>query len=433
MMVDITKIHALEILDSRGNPTLMTKVVLSNGTIGVAKVPSGASTGINEAVELRDGGKRYGGKGVTRAVKHVNTVIAEAMVSVNPLSQTEVDKALLAIDPSKGKGKMGANAILSVSMATAVAAAEYSKMELFEYLRTKVVGKPVKYLQPVPMSNVINGGMHAGNALAIQEFMILPIGPKSLPEAIRCISEVYQTLGKMMIKKYGRMAKHVGDEGGYCGFGLKHTPDALDAIVAAIEEAGYRPKKDVVLGIDAAASSFFKEGKYSIDGKELDPSELLDFYINIEKTYPLSNVEDPFEEESFDDFSAYARRTKTQVVTDDLTVSNPEIVRRAIEARAGNALLLKVNQIGTITEAIEAARIANDAGWAVVVSHRSGETGDTFISDLSVALSNGQIKTGAPARSDRVEKYNRLLEIYDILGGECAYPSSEYKIAWRKY
>jgi enolase len=291
----------------------------------------------------------------------------------------------------------------------------------------------VKYLQPVPMSNVINGGEHAGNDLAIQEFMILPVGPKSFPEGLRCISEVYHVLEKMMIKKYGRMAKHVGDEGGFCGYGLKSTTDAFDAIVAAIEEAGYRPKKDVVLGMDAAASSFYKDDKYTIDGKQLDASELLEFYLSLERTYPLSTVEDPFDEEAFEDFSAYLRRTKTQVVTDDLTVSNPEIVKRAIEERAGNALLLKVNQIGTITEAIEAARIANEAGWAVVVSHRSGETGDTFISDLSVALSNGQIKTGAPARSDRVEKYNRLLEIYDLLGGECGYPSSEYKIAWRKY
>ena len=432
-MVDITKIHAIEILDSRGNPTLMTKVVLSSGTVGVAKVPSGASTGIHEAVELRDGGKRYVGKGVTRAVKHVNTLIAEAMTSINPLSQSSVDKALLDIDPSKGKGKVGANAILSVSMATAVAAASHLKMELFEYLRTKVIGKPVRYLAPVPMANVINGGEHAGNDLAIQEFMILPVGPKSFPEGLRCISEVYHVLGKMMIKKHGRMAKHVGDEGGFCGYGLKSTTDAFDAIVGAIEEAGYRPKKDVVLGIDAAASSFYKDGKYTIDGKTLDASKLLDLYVNLEKTYPLSTVEDPFEEEAFEDFSAYLRRTKTQVVTDDLTVSNPEIVKRAIEERAGNALLLKMNQIGTVTEAIEAARLANEAGWAVVVSHRSGETGDTFISDLSVALSNGQIKTGAPARSDRVEKYNRLLEIYDILGGECGYPSSEYKIAWRRY
>jgi enolase len=340
---------------------------------------------------------------------------------------------LLAVDPSPGKSKVGANAILSVSMATAVAAASHLKMELFEYLRTKVIGKPVKYLMPVPMANVINGGEHAGNDLAIQEFMILPVGPKSYPEGLRCISEVYHVLGKMMIKKYGRMAKHVGDEGGFCGFGLKSTTDAFDAIMGAIEEAGYRPKKDVVLGIDAAASSFYKDGKYTIDGKTFDASQLLDFYVSLEKTYPLSNVEDPFDEEAFEDFSAYLRRTKTQVVTDDLTVSNPEIVKRAIEERAGNALLLKVNQIGTVTEAIEAARIANEAGWAVVVSHRSGETGDTFIADLSVALSNGQIKTGAPARSDRVEKYNRLLEIYDILGGECGYPSSEYKIAWRRY
>ncbi|MBN2228001.1 MAG: phosphopyruvate hydratase [Candidatus Thorarchaeota archaeon] len=432
-MVEITRIHAIEILDSRGNPTLLTKVVLSDESVGEAKVPSGASTGIHEAVELRDGGKRFGGKGVTRAVKNVNTTIAEAMISVNPLSQKAVDEALLGLDSSKGKGELGANAILSVSMATAAAAAKHLQMELFEYLRTKVLDRPVRYLQPVPMSNVINGGAHAGNELAIQEFMILPIGMKSFPEALRCVSEVYQTLGKGMIKKYGRMAKHVGDEGGYCGFGLKSTTDAFDAIIRAIEEVGYRPKKDVVLGIDAAASGFFENGKYHIDGEQLDPPELRDFYINLERSYPLSIVEDPFEEESFADFTDYTRRTKIQVITDDLTVSNPQIVKRAIDEKAGNALLLKVNQIGTVSEAIESAKLANSAGWSVVVSHRSGETSDTFISDLSVALSNGQIKTGAPARSDRVEKYNRLLEIYDLLGGECGYPSSEFRIAWRKY
>lgn len=432
-MVNITKIHAIEILDSRGNPTLMTKVLLSDGTKGVAKVPSGASTGIHEAVELRDGGKRYKGKGVNRAVKNVNTTINEAMLSVNPLSQSSVDEALLNLDPSEGKGQLGANAILSVSMATAVASASHLHMELFEYLRTKVIGKPVKYLQPLPMSNVINGGAHAGNDLAIQEFMILPVGPKSFPEALRCISEVYHTLGKSLISKYGRMSKHIGDEGGFCGFGLKSTSDAFDAIVSAIEEAGYRPKKDVSLGIDAAASGFFENGKYAIDGKNLDASELLDLYVDLEKSYPLTTVEDPFEEEAFSEFTAYVRKTKIQVVTDDLTVSNPTIVKRAIDEKAGNALLLKVNQIGTVTEAIEAARIANEAGWGVVVSHRSGETGDTFIADLAVALSAGQIKTGAPARSDRVEKFNRLLEIHDILGGECSYPGNEFRIAWRNY
>lgn len=432
-MVEITKIHAIEILDSRGNPTLMTKVLLSDGTKGVAKVPSGASTGIHEAVELRDGGKRYKGKGVTRAVRNVNTTINEAMLSVNPLKQSEVDKTLLELDPSKGKGQLGANAILSVSMATAVAAASHLQMELFEYLRTKVIGKPVKYLQPVPMSNVINGGSHAGNDLAIQEFMILPIGAKNFPDALKCISEVYHTLGKGLIEKHGRMSKHVGDEGGFCGFGLKSTSDALEAIMTAIEEAGYKPKKEVVLGIDAAATEFFEKGKYVIDGKQLDASELIDLYLTLEKTYPLSSVEDPFQEESFDDFTEYTKKTKCQVVTDDLTVSTPSIVKRAIEEKAGNTLLLKVNQIGSVTEAIEAAKLANGAGWAVVVSHRSGETGDTFIADLSVALSAGQIKTGAPARSDRVEKYNRLLEIHDILGGECAYPGNEYRNAWRKY
>jgi enolase len=432
-MVDISKIRAIEILDSRGNPTVMTKVTLSDGTSGVAKVPSGASTGIHEAVELRDGGSRYGGKGVTQAVNNVNAVLSKAMKSVDPLSQKDVDSALLQADPSKGKGKLGANAILSVSMATAVAAANHLEMELFQYLRTKVIGKPPKYLLPVPMSNVINGGAHAGNSLAIQEFMALPVGAKTFPEGLRCISEVYHVLGKRMIKKYGRMSKHVGDEGGYCGFGLTYTTDAFDEIVGAIEEAGYAPGKDVVVGFDAAASGFYKDGKYDIDGKKLDASELLDFYLDLEKSYPLQNVEDPFDEEAFGDFAAYLKKTKVQVVTDDLTVSNPDIVKRAIEEKAGNALLLKVNQIGSVSEAIEAANIANKAGWSVVVSHRSGETGDTFISDLATALSNGQIKTGAPARSDRVEKYNRLLEIHDILNGKCGYPSTEFRSAWRDY
>jgi enolase len=230
----------------------MTKVTLSDGTIGVAKVPSGASTGLLEAVELRDGGERYSGKGVIQAVTNVNTVLADAMVSVDPLSQKAVDEALLKTDPSKGKGELGANAILSISMATAVAAASHLKLELFEYLRKNVIGKDAKYQLPVPMSNVINGGAHAGNELAIQEFMILPIGTKTYPEGLRCISEVYQTLGKRMIKRHGRMAKHVGDEGGFCGFGLKGTSDAFEEIMGAIEEAGYTPKKDVVLGIDAA-------------------------------------------------------------------------------------------------------------------------------------------------------------------------------------
>jgi enolase len=306
-------------------------------------------------------------------------------------------------------------------------------MELFQYLRAKVLEKPTKYLLPVPMSNVINGGAHAGNSLAIQEFMALPIGAKNFPEALRCISEVYHALGKRLIKKHGRMSKHIGDEGGYCGYGLKSTSDAFDEIVWATEEAGYTPGKDVVLGIDAAASGFYKDGKYDIDGKKLAPSELLDFYVELEKSYPLQTVEDPFEEEAFDDFAAYMKKTRVQLVTDDLTVSNPEIVKRAIKDKAGNALLLKVNQIGTVTEAVEAAKIANDATWGVVVSHRSGETGDTFISDLATALSNGQIKTGAPARSDRVEKYNRLLEIYDILEGKCDYPGADFHSAWRKY
>lgn len=432
-MVQFKSVKSIEILDSRGNPTLMTKVLLSDGTAGIAKIPSGASTGTREALELRDGDKRYGGKGVQKAANNVNAVIAKAITSVDPLSQRNLDAALLKLDPSKGKSKLGANAILSVSMATAVAAANHLKMGLFEYLRTKVIGKAPTYQMPVPLSNVINGGAHAGNDLAIQEFMILALGAADIREAIRYTSEVYQALGKQMITKYGRMARHVGDEGGYCGYGLKTTRDAFDEIVQAISAAGYQPGKDVVLAIDSAASGFYKDGKYTVDGKAMDPSSLVDYYLELEKTYPLRSFEDPFHEEAFDTFAELTRKTHCQVVTDDLTVSNPATVQKAIEAKAGNALLLKLNQIGTVTEAIDAANIANKAGWPVVVSHRSGETGDTFIADLVVALSTGQIKSGAPARSDRVEKYNRLLEIYDLLDGKCGYPGPDFMKAWRKY
>ncbi|MHA2143223.1 MAG: phosphopyruvate hydratase [Candidatus Thorarchaeota archaeon] len=432
-MVKIDRIKAIEILDSRGNPTLMTYVSLSDGTVGSAKVPSGASTGLREAVELRDGGDRYLGKGVQNAINNVNTTIAKGMASVDPLSQRDVDDTLLKIDPSKGKGNLGANAILSVSMSTAVAASKHLGIELFEHLRLNVIGKKEEYLQPVPMSNVINGGAHAGNDLAIQEFMVLPLGSPDIVEAVRCISEVYHTLGKSLIKKYGRMGKHVGDEGGFCGFGLKDTNHAFNEIVEATEAAGYQPGKDVVLGIDAAASGFYKNGKYEIDGKKIDSGDLLDFYIDLEKTFPIKSVEDPFEEEAFDDFAEYTKKTKIQVVTDDLTVSHPETVQRCIDMKAGNALLLKVNQIGSVSEAIEAANVANEADWPVVVSHRSGETGDTFIADLAVSLSTGQIKTGGPARSDRVEKYNRLLMIHNLLDGKCDYPGQDFNTAWRKF
>ncbi len=432
-LVEISEIKAIEILDSRGNPTLMTKVTLSDRTTGVAKVPSGASTGLREAVELRDGGTRYGGKGVSKAIANVNGPLAKGLIGHDPLSHEEIDKAMFKIDPSEGKKELGANAILSVSMATAVAAAKHLDMELFQYLRTKVIGKDARYLQPVPMSNVINGGAHAGNNLAIQEFMILPGGADNILDGIQCVAEVYHLLGKRMIKKYGRMGKHVGDEGGFCGYGLQTTYDAFEEIVGASEEAGYAPGKDVVLGIDAAASGFYKDGKYEIDGKTMDSGELLDLYIDLEKTFPIKSVEDPFEEEAFEDFAEYTKKTKIQVVTDDLTVTHPPTVKRCIEMGAGNALLLKVNQIGSISESIEAANVANAAGWPVVVSHRSGETGDTFIADLVVALSTGQIKTGGPARSDRVEKYNRLIAIHHILEGDCGYPGAKFETAWRDY
>ncbi|MGV9170144.1 MAG: phosphopyruvate hydratase [Promethearchaeia archaeon] len=432
-MDEIEQVHAIEVLDSRGNPTIMTKVVFADGSTGVAKVPSGASTGAREALELRDGDNRYLGKGVTKAVENVNTVLAEAVKSADPLSFEGIDAAMLRADGTEDKSKLGANAILSVSMAAAVALAKDEGMELFEFLRTRVLGAGDGYLQPVPMSNVINGGEHAGNDLAIQEFMILPVSVPNIREAIRCISEIYHVLGSRMVSKYGQVAKNIGDEGGYCGFGLEKTTGAFDELMKAVEEAGYSPGKDVVFGIDAAASEFHEDGIYHIDGKELPPEELLEFYLDLEKSYPLESVEDPFDESSFEDFAAYTKESDVQVVTDDLTVSNPDIVSEAIDIEAGNSLLLKVNQIGTVTEAIQAARVANEAGWSVVVSHRSGETGDTFIADLAVALSTGQIKTGAPARSDRVAKYNRLLEIYDVLDGKCDYPGPDFRTAWRDY
>jgi enolase len=283
------------------------------------------------------------------------------------------------------------------------------------------------------MSNVINGGEHAGNKLAIQEFMILPVGADNILEAVRCLSEVYHILGKRMIKNYGRMAKHVGDEGGFCGYGLQTSYDAFNEIVGAIEEAGYSPGTEVVLGIDAAASDFYKDGKYTLDGKTFDAGELTDYYMDFEKTFPLRTLEDPFDENAFEDFAEYTKKTKIQVVTDDLTVSNPRTVKKCIDMGAGNALLLKVNQIGTVSEAIEAAKTAMAANWPVVVSHRSGETGDTFIADFAVALGAGQIKTGGLARSDRVEKYNRLLEIHHILDGNCGFPGANFRTAWRDY
>ncbi len=432
-MVEIASIKAIEILDSRGNPTLMTRVELSDGTAGTAKVPSGASTGEREALELRDGGTRYGGKGVLRAVANVNDVISKALRGADPLSQSEIDAALLRLDPSEGKRQLGANAVLSVSMATAVAAARHLGVPLFQYLHERVVGLHGRYLQPVPMSNVINGGAHAGNKLAIQEFMVLPVGADNILEAIRCLSEVYHTLGKKMVAKFGRMAKHIGDEGGYCGYGLESTRDAFEQIVGAVEEAGYSAGKEVVLGMDAAASGFYRDGEYHVDGRALSAGELADLYLELEGTFPIRSIEDPFDENAFEDFAEFTRRTSAQVVTDDLTVSHAETVKRCIEMGAGNALLLKLNQIGTVTEAVGAARVANSAGWPVVVSHRSGETGDTFIADFAVALCTGQIKTGAPARSDRVEKYNRLIEIHHLLGGACAYPREGFRTAWRDY
>jgi enolase len=394
----ITAVWAREVLDSRGNPTVEVDV-FGEAAFGSAAAPSGASTGVHEAVELRDGDHRYLGKGVRKAVNNVNSIIGPALVGMD-LNQESIDKRLIEIDGTKDKSGLGANAIVATSMAAMRAMCSSQGKMLHEHLGgTKI---------PHAMFNIINGGKHAGNQLAIQEFMIIPEAPE-FTERLRMASEIYHILGKMLVKKYGLAASNVGDEGGFAP-SIASSYEAFDAISAAVEEAGYH--SSCGFAIDAAASSFYKNGSYSIDGKELSEHDLVDYYGDLAKTYPIISIEDPFHEESFEAFAVLNKALKdVQIVGDDLVVTNVARLKQAIDQESISALLLKINQIGTVTEAMDAVQMCRKNNLNIVVSHRSGETEDSFIADFAVGIESGQIKTGAPARGERTAKYNQLLRL----------------------
>ena len=420
-MIEIVDVIGREILDSRGNPTVEVEVTLDDGVVGRAAVPSGASTGIYEACELRDGDKsRYLGKGVEKAVTNVNTEIAEALVGMNVLDQPAIDKLLIDLDGTPNKSRLGANAILGASLACAKAAAESLGTSLYNYIG----GVNAKTL-PVPMMNILNGGAHATNNVEIQEFMIMPVSAPSWKEALRRCAEVFHTL-KTVLKENGTPAAGVGDEGGYAP-NLKKDEDALKVIVKAIEEAGYRPGEDFKIAIDAASSEWWNEEEKCYiqpkSGKKLTQQQLVNMWKKFADTYPIVSLEDGMAET---DWEGWAMLTKPigdrgQLVGDDLFVTNTERLKTGIEKGVANAILIKVNQIGTLTETLDAIQMANRAGYTAVVSHRSGETEDTTIADISVALNAGQIKTGAPSRTDRVAKYNQLLRIEEELGDSAQY------------
>jgi enolase len=406
----IQKIHAREILDSRGNPTIEVDVFTPKG-FGRASVPSGASTGTNEALELRDADpNRYEGKGVLTAVKNVNTIIQKELLGLDVRNQREIDELMIELDETDNKSSMGANSILGVSMAVAKAAADSLNIPLYRYL-----GGANAFTLPIPVMNVLNGGKHAGNELAIQEFMIQPKGAETFYEALQIGVEIYHVLGKSLGKKYGRSSTNVGYEGGYAPK-MSESTEALDSLVQAIEESGYT-ESEVTIGIDAAASEFYEGGFYTIDGKKLTAQELLDYYVELVNSYPILSIEDPFFEEAFEDFAALTNELwDTIIVGDDLFVTNIERLSKGVDMGAANALLLKINQIGTLSESFDAASMASRNGYTVIVSHRSAETEDTTISDLAVAIGAEMIKTGAPARGERTAKYNQLLRIEENLG-----------------
>lgn len=418
-MKRIKEIRGREVLDSRGNPTVEVEVQTESG-FGRASVPSGASTGSKEAWEKRDGDtRRYGGKGVLKAVEAVNTLIKNEILGIDALEQREIDELLIALDGTENKERFGANAILGTSMAVCKAAADSLKKPLFEYICVDVAEQELHYELPVPMMNVTNGGQHAGNELSIQEFLILPMGFARFSDNLRAGVETYHALKGVLEKKYGKIATNVGDEGGYAP-PMRETVQALDAITEAISEAGYS-ENEIRLGMDAAASSFFNaaNGKYRIDGKEVDGFELVDFYQALVAKYPIELIEDPFEEDSFELFAEItAKMPRKIIVGDDLFVTNIKRLEEGIKKKAANAVLLKLNQIGSISETLDTVRLANENGYKKVVSHRSGETEDTIIADFSVAINAELIKTGAPARSERTCKYNQLLRIEEEMGAK---------------
>ena len=420
-IIEIVDVLGREILDSRGNPTVEVEVYLEDGTVGRAAVPSGASTGIYEACELRDGDKsRYLGKGVLTAVKNVNTEIAECLVGMNVLDQTAIDKALIALDGTPNKTKLGANAILGASLACAKAAAESLGTSLYNYIG----GANAKVL-PVPMMNILNGGAHATNNVEIQEFMIMPVGATSFREALRMCAEVFHQL-KTTLKENGTPAAGVGDEGGYAP-NLKKDEDALKVIVKAIEEAGYKPGEDFKIAIDAASSEWWNEEEKCYiqpkSGKKMTQQQLVNMWKKFAETYPIISLEDGMAETDWEGWAMLTKAIgdKVQLVGDDLFVTNVERLSTGIEKKVANAILIKVNQIGTLTETLDAIQMANRAGYTAIVSHRSGETEDATIADIAVALNAGQIKTGAPSRTDRVAKYNQLLRIEEELGDVAQY------------
>lgn len=415
-MASIEFIEAREILDSRGNPTVEVEVVLDDGSSARAGVPSGASTGQFEAVELRDGDEnRYGGKGVQKAVGNVVETIGEEVLGMEASRQRELDEAMIELDGTDNKAKLGANAILGVSLAAAKASAESAELQLYQY-----IGGPTANELPVPMMNILNGGAHADSNVDIQEFMIAPIGAKSFAEAMRIGAEVYHTL-KGVLKERG-LGTGLGDEGGFAP-NLDNNREALDLIEDAIKAAGYKPGKDVALALDLAASEFYTDGRYEFEGKSRSTAEMIEYLEKLVNDYPLVSIEDPLDEEDWDGWSTLTERIgdKVQIVGDDLFVTNVERLQKGITEKAANALLVKVNQIGTLAETIDAVTLAHRNGFHTMMSHRSGETEDTTIADLAVALGCGQIKSGAPARGERVAKYNQLIRIEEDLDEAATY------------
>lgn len=407
----IYDVYAREVLDSRGNPTVEVEVTLESGICGRAIVPSGASTGEREALELRDGdSKRYKGKGVTKAVNNVNKTIAPEIEGLDVIDQAYIDNLLIELDGTENKSKLGANAILGVSMACARAAADYIDLPLYQYIGG-IRGREL----PVPMMNVINGGVHAQNSLDVQEFMIVPAGADCFKEALRMGAEVFHTL-KGILKDKG-YSTGVGDEGGFAPQ-IKSTKEALDILMTAIQKTGYKPGRDVLLAIDVAASELYKKGKYHIDGNVWDSEKLIDFYESIIRKYPIISIEDGFAQNDWKGWQAFTERcaSKIQIVADDIFVTNPKIFMEGIKKGIANSILIKLNQIGTVTETLTTIEIARKAGYTCVISHRSGETEDTFIADLAVATNAGQIKTGSASRSERIAKYNQLMRIEDEMG-----------------
>ena len=418
----IERIHGREVLDSRGNPTVAVEVTLADGTIGEAMVPSGASTGANEAIELRDGDtKRFGGKGVLKAAGHVSGEIAAALKGADAGDQRGIDRALIALDGTPNKSRLGANAILGVSIACARAAATALGAPLYQYF-----GGVDANVLPVPMFNILNGGKHAQNSTDFQEFMLVPAGMPTFREAVRCGAEVYATLRSVLLERGA--STNVGDEGGFAP-SLPSNAAAVEVIVAAISRAGYQPGRDCFIALDPASSSFYRDGLYHLerDGRTLTSAQMIDLWEEWVTKYPIVSIEDGLSEDDWDGWRLLTERLgdRVQLVGDDLLVTNVTFLRRAIRERCGNSILIKLNQIGTVTETIQAIRDAGRAGWTAIVSHRSGETEDTTIADLAVGMATGQIKTGAPTRSERTAKYNRLMKIEDELGATAAFGGLE--------